>query len=166
MSGTGVPFASRHHLVTFQVASHGFAIPSAVVEEVLPMVQLTVLPGQSATVDGLLDFEGEAVPVFCTARLLELPAAPPEVTSHLLLLRTTRGRRVLRVDRVCELLTLPPAALLSHGQGSGQIDCFAGQVDWHEQTYLVVRPESLMDRAHSAVGQTGGLPQVEPAGRP
>ena len=77
------------------------------------MAHLARPPGMPAALEGILNLEGTAVPVWRLERLLKLPEQRPGLYSALIILTGIAScRSALLVDRVSQVLALPRSALL------------------------------------------------------
>lgn len=85
------------------LGGRSFALPLAVVREVVDPRPLTRVPGATDAVCGMINLRGTVVTVFDLGVLLDLPPAVPE-PSHRLVLVEHRGRPVgLAVSDVLHL---------------------------------------------------------------
>lgn len=84
--------------VIFTLDSARFALPLQSVERIVHAVQLTPLPLAPAVVAGIVDVEGEVLPVFDLRHRFGLPARALDPADHLLIARTAQRRVVLIVD--------------------------------------------------------------------
>ncbi len=102
-------------VLVVQLADRRLAIPSAVVERVLPMAELTPLPDPPPGIVGLLNVAGATLPVVDPRPRLGLstPAVRPD--QHLVLVAAPTPY-LLWVDRV-ETLTVAPVETLAVGAG-------------------------------------------------
>jgi len=77
------------------------------------MAQLARPPGLPASLEGILNLTGRAVPVLRLDRLLALPEQPTGLYSMLILLNgIAKDRIAILVDRVNEILSIPENAFL------------------------------------------------------
>jgi purine-binding chemotaxis protein CheW len=94
------PESSTVSLVLFEVSGHSFALRLQAVDRVLPMVEIARLPKAPRMVTGVINLQGEILPVFDLRRRLRLAAVAPRVSDHLLIARASRGRLALVIERV------------------------------------------------------------------
>ena len=110
-----VPEAERALLV-FYLSGQAAAFPLENIESVASMALLASPPGTPASLEGVLNLAGVAVPVLRLDRLLRLPEHRPSMYSMLILLRGVwEGRVAVLVDRASEILSVPESALLPLG---------------------------------------------------
>jgi len=79
--------------VLMTVDGQTYALPLAVVERVLRMVEVTPLPGAPNVVEGVINIQGEVVPVVSIRRRLGLTHRPREISDSLVLAHA-RNRRL------------------------------------------------------------------------
>jgi purine-binding chemotaxis protein CheW len=94
----------------FQLAARLCALPLAVVERVLPALEITPLPAAPAAVSGIVNLGGEVVPVFALRHRFGLAERPVKLSDRLIVAQTTGtrlARRVaLLVDEVKDVITV------------------------------------------------------------
>ena len=95
--------ASERTLVVFRIGSEMAALPLDIVEKVVPMASLLQPPGIPPTLEGILNFAGDAVPVIRLGRLLRLAQRVPGLSSMLLIVRSGGQRVAFLVARVHEV---------------------------------------------------------------
>lgn len=100
---------TREGIVVFALAGqrHGVALDR--VQELLPMVALTLVPDAPA-LEGVFNLRGTAVPVVNLRRALGLPDRPAEPSDHLIVCQTGTRLVALRVDRALDLIVLDDGA--------------------------------------------------------
>jgi len=91
-------------LVVFTVAEQQFALPLPAVERILRTVEVTPLPGAADGVLGVIDVQGQIVPVISLRTKFGYPQRPLDLDEHLILARTTRRSVALVVDSVSGVL--------------------------------------------------------------
>ena len=99
-------------LVAFRVDSQLYGLPLAAVERVLPMAELSPLPGAPPIALGVFCFQGRILPVLDIRRRFSLPGRDYGLDTHLLVARTARRTVVLPTDEVTGVLTVYPSAIV------------------------------------------------------
>jgi purine-binding chemotaxis protein CheW len=82
----------------------GFVLDDVI--EVLPAVQMAVLPGAPEVIGGVIDLRGALVPVLDLRRRLGLPARPPHHDDHVVVCSVGPRSVAVWVDRAEDLLTV------------------------------------------------------------
>ena len=85
--------ASPIRWVLMTVDGQAYALPLAAVDRILRMVEITPLPGAPDVVEGVIDIQGNVVPVVSVRRRLGLSHRPVEVSDSLVVARA-RNRRL------------------------------------------------------------------------
>lgn len=99
------------HAVVFEVGDWRFAIPTSVVEQIAPLVEIAPIPGTPHVVEGVIEVRGHLVPVFGLRRRFALLERPAELWEHLILARAKRRLVAIHADRVLDLIDLPEESI-------------------------------------------------------
>lgn len=94
--------------VIFRVGGTRQALPIDVVREILVPGPITPAPGAPASVLGLAQVRGRAIPVVDLAVRLGLPAVAPTAERRLVVVNASYGASALLVDTVDEVATIQP----------------------------------------------------------
>ena len=104
-----------------QLGPHTCCLPCNWVEQVVPSVDLTPVPGAPAHVRGLLRYHGQVITVIELGILLGHPPAPAKFSTRIILLRAapaTPGAALgLLAENVLNVLPLAPATFRSPSFG-------------------------------------------------
>ena len=140
-----MPPESQRVLLVFHLAGHLAAIPLAEVESIAPMAHLARPPGLPSPLEGILNLEGRAVPVWRLDRLLQLPEKPPGLYSMLILLKGISDcRTAMLVDRVSEILSVPGSALLPVEAKDSFNACAEAEVSDKGRTIHLLAPARIL----------------------
>ena len=88
------------HVVVFELAGQKFALALSAVQLVVRAVAITPLPQAPASVAGIINYQGQIVPVFALRLRFRLPERELQLDDHIILARTARRRVALVVDAV------------------------------------------------------------------
>ena len=88
------------HLVTFELDGQRYALHLSAVQIVVRAVEITPLPQAPDCVAGIINFQGQVVPVFNLRRRFRLPERELQLEDHIILARTARRLVALVVDTV------------------------------------------------------------------
>lgn len=106
----GVP--ALENLLLFMIGDQSFCLPAAHVREIHAWAQPTPLPGSDAAVLGVINLRGTVLPVIDPAIRLGLAAPAAPAARPVFIIAEFAGRQAgLRADRVCDILTIPSAAI-------------------------------------------------------
>jgi purine-binding chemotaxis protein CheW len=87
-------------LVAFELDTRRFALSLSAVERVVPVAEITPLPGAPEIVPGVINIRGQVLPVFDIRRRFGLPARKPILSDQLIIAKTSRRPVALWVDLV------------------------------------------------------------------
>lgn len=87
-------------LVMFTLGERRLALPLSAVERVVHAVEITALPEAPASVLGVINVQGQILPVFNLRRRFRMPERELELRDKLILARTARRMVALVVDDV------------------------------------------------------------------
>jgi purine-binding chemotaxis protein CheW len=99
-------------VVIFHLADQAYAIPLAMVLEILPMALLAQPPGLPPLLAGFLNLRGAAVPVVRLTRLFGLADQAPGLYTPLLIVRCGDNSLALLVDAVKAVAQIEESASL------------------------------------------------------
>lgn len=151
----GPPLSDPMQLVVFALDELRYALPLAVVERALRMVEITRLPKAPEMVHGVIDLHGEIVPVLDVRKRFQLPEKEPGLSDHLIVARTAKRRVVLVADAVAEVIALPAEARIEPGTilpgmeyCSGVVRLDGGMIFIHDlDVFLSLKEEQALDAA-------------------
>lgn len=95
-----------HQFVVFTLDEQRYAVPLSAVERIVRMVEITPVPQTLEIVLGVINAQGQIIPVVDIRKRLCLPAHEPHPGDHLLIARTAKRGVALVVDAVSEVVTL------------------------------------------------------------
>jgi len=98
------------HLCTFDVDSLFIGIQISLIQEILRPQSVTPVPLTSSVIRGLMSLRGQIVPVINLAERLGVQLADGGVEAFNVLIRTPDGPVSLLVDRVGDVVEVPPEA--------------------------------------------------------
>lgn len=90
----------RYVVLPFWLAGQHFAVALDNVVRVLPALLSTSLPGAPATVRGLVNVQGQVLPVIDLARRFDWPSAPTTLWQPFIWLQTSKRQLLLPVEKV------------------------------------------------------------------
>lgn len=108
------------------------------------MAELACPPGLPSILDGFLIRGGEADPVVALHRVLDVPAPPPGLYTHLVALREPRV--LLRVERVHDIVRPGPDDFLPLREDLVWNDCVEAALERGGHRIHVLSPERLLLR--------------------
>ncbi|ACH39044.1 scaffold protein CheW associated with MCPs of class 40H [Citrifermentans bemidjiense Bem] len=100
------------HLLIFALEGQRYALPVSAVVRVVRAAALTPLPKAPEIVLGILDLQGEIIPVINLRKRFRLPERPIGCDDQFLVVRTSNFPVALAVDNTQEVVQLDPDAVV------------------------------------------------------
>lgn len=94
---------SSEQLVLFTLDEQRYGIPLAAVERVVRIVEITTLPKAPEFIRGVINVQGEIMPVVDLRRRFDLPERPLQLTDQLIILRCAKRSFALVSESLCEV---------------------------------------------------------------
>ena len=107
--------ASSIRLVLLTVDGQTYALPLAAVDRIVRMVEVTPLPGAPDAVEGVINIQGEVVPVVSIRRRLGLAQRAVGVSDSLIVARARTRRLAIIAEFVLGAVERPADAVVSTG---------------------------------------------------
>ena len=98
-------------IVTFRLGEHLFAADIASVERVLRYDGARAIPDLPEWIEGVIDHDGEVVPMIDLRRRFSLPAVAPGPQARLMVCASRGSHAALLVDAVLDVQPVSPEAL-------------------------------------------------------
>lgn len=92
--------SQQHHLVVFSLEGQRYALPLSAVDRVIHAVELVHLPKAPEVVLGLINVQGQVIPVLDLRKTFRLPDKDMELSDHLIIAHTSRRKLALVVNAV------------------------------------------------------------------
>ncbi len=140
-------------LVVFRLDGQKYALRLAVVERVIPSLEITPLPKAPAIVLGVINIEGNVIPVVNVRKRLNFKEREMQLADQIIIARTSKRSIALLVDEVTGLLEyeeqgmiLPDSVLPNLEYVDGIIKLADGLVLIHDlEKFLSLEEEKLLD---------------------
>ncbi len=100
-------------LVVLTLDGRRYALDLRTIDRVVRAVAVTALPGAPSTVAGVIDVQGEVIPLFDLRRRFGLPARPLRLADQMVVARTAQRRVALWVDEVADIVSCPASEVLA-----------------------------------------------------
>ena len=149
---------TEEHLVAFRLADDLFAFRLDAISEIIRLPNLAHMPLGPRSLLGLANLRGVVLPVVAARRLLELPDAPLNESTRVIVI--DRGALVgFVVDRIDDLLALPAERLEKDDSGAGSVDpdVLEGIIKGAEGegTIKILNPQRLLRDDFARLGVSG-----------
>jgi purine-binding chemotaxis protein CheW len=148
-----------HQALVFTLDGRPCALAARDVEELIPTVAITPLPGAPPIVEGLMNVRGEIVPLIDLRRRLGLPERPLDHEQVAILTRAGDRRIAVRVDEAIELRSIDAAQVAGAEKLALGSTCVAGVARtadgllliYDVETFLTAAEAETLDRALAAL---------------
>jgi purine-binding chemotaxis protein CheW len=148
----------RGRYLIFQLAERTYGIPIRDVEEIVPVAELSSVPGAPSFLSGFLDVGGRLVAVISLRRLLGLPAHEWELYTPLIILRADQPKVALEIDAVRGIVDVSDGDLipLAEGCSFNELATDVARVDGRV-VVLLATERILLDQEQKRVAELTGL---------
>jgi len=137
---------SLGQLLVFAVGEQRYALDISRVQRVVRIVEITPYPGLPSIVAGVVNIQGEVVPVISLQRCLALEDRGVRLTDRLILLNLDRRRVALWVDDVLEVREYDKTQWISAEDILSQLKAVEGVVKNGEELLILQNPEGYLSR--------------------
>lgn len=129
--------ASSMRWVLLAIDGQTYALHFEAVERVLRMVEVTPLPGAPAAVEGVINIQGEVVPVVSIRRRLGLAQRGVAVSDSLVLAHARNRRLAIIAESVLGVVERPADAVVSVGDLAQDIHYIEGVLKTSDGLVLI-----------------------------
>lgn len=133
----------RGRYLIFQLADRSYAIPIRCIEEIVPIAELTSVPG-APFLAGFLDIGGQLVAVISLRRLLGMTDHERELYTPLVILRAKVQKFALEIDGVSRIADIDDEKLVSLTEGCSLNDCATAVARLDDQVVVLLSPERIL----------------------
>ncbi|OPY89602.1 MAG: Chemotaxis protein CheW [Syntrophus sp. PtaU1.Bin208] len=144
MSEVLINFPCR--LLVFAVENQNYALDISFVQRVVPIVEITPLPGLPSIVAGVVNIEGEVVPVIPLRRCCGIPERGVRLSDRLIILTLERRRIALCVDEVLEVRDCDKAQWIPAEEVLSRLKSVEGVFKDEEELLILQNPEGYLSR--------------------
>jgi len=124
-------------LVVFRLDEQRYALPLAAVERIVRAVEVTFLPKAPSIVLGVIDMEGQPLPVLNVRRRFDLPEREIRPDDHFLIARTVSRVVALMVDEALGLVERSQTEIIGADRIVPGLEQFQGVVKLDDGLVLI-----------------------------
>ncbi len=140
----GTEDVTSTHFVAFRLDRQLYALPLENVERALRMVAIVPVPDAPPWVPGVINLQGQVVPVVDLRQRFGWPAREPTLNDRLLVIQALGQKAALWVDEVAEVLEVPSAQVEPPPQPLSRSRPLAAVVRRGENLILVLDASRLL----------------------
>jgi len=131
-------------LVVFHLDRHQYALHLEAVQRVVRMVAITPLPGVPEHVMGMINLQGQIIPVINMRRILNLPEREIRLNDQLIIVHSTRRTFALYVDSVIGNTEKRPEEITRAETVYAGIKYIEGIIKFEDGLTLIHNPEQFL----------------------
>ncbi|OPY82786.1 MAG: Chemotaxis protein CheW [Syntrophus sp. PtaU1.Bin005] len=131
-------------LLVFRVENRNYALDISFVQRVVPMVEITTLPGSPSVVAGVVNIRGGIVPVVSLRLCCGLPERGLKLSDRLIVLQLERRMAALWVDDVLGLQECNEGQWTAAEEITRSLKSVEGIVKNGEELLIFQNPESYL----------------------
>jgi len=148
-------------LVTFSLDDRKFALYVSAVQRIIRVVEVTALPKAPEIVIGIINMQGQVIPVFDIRRRFRLPPREVGLADQMIIATTAKRTVALMVDSVDDVIEIPGERIIAAEQilpeleyVEGVIKTEGGMVLIHDlEKFLSLPEEKTLDEAMEALNR-------------
>lgn len=131
-------------IVVFTLDEQRYGLPLGMVDRVVRMVEITHLPAGPDFIRGVINVQGEIMPVIDLRRRFGLPQRPVELCDQLIITRCATRSFALMTDTACEVRKCTEQMLTSSSEILPELPYLAGVAKLPDGLILLSDPEALL----------------------
>lgn len=123
--------------VVFRLDEHRCAVPLEAVQRIIRAVAVTPLPKAPAIVIGVIDLQGQVLPVCDIRRRFELPSRPIHLSDQFAIVRTPRRTVALLIDAAEGVIERPAGTVVRARDLDAGLDHLRGVIRLDDGLVLI-----------------------------
>jgi len=143
-------------LLLFTIDGHKYAIDSSSVRRVVRMVEITPLPGGTEAILGVINVQGDLVPVIDLRRCFRMPGREMDISDQLIIVYAEGHRLALPVDETEGVIDCQDEALIPVAGVLSGTEYIGGVAKHADGMVLIYNLDKLLALAGSVSDATGG----------
>jgi purine-binding chemotaxis protein CheW len=124
-------------LVTFNLDDRRFALYTAAVQRVIRVVEVTPLPKAPDIVVGIINMQGQIIPVFDIRMRFHLPPRDVQLNDQMIVATTTKRTVALWVDSAGDVIEIPEEKIIAAEEILPELEYLQGVVKTHDGMVLI-----------------------------
>ena len=98
-------------LVTFHIGEEEFGVDILAVQEIIRLMQITMVPRASSFIEGVINLRGKVIPVINMRTRFNMPALPHDNNTRIVVMEFGQKIVGFLVDAVSEVLRIPASTV-------------------------------------------------------
>jgi purine-binding chemotaxis protein CheW len=133
-------------LVTFSLDDRKFALYVSAVQRIIRVVEVTPLPEAPEIVVGIINMQGQVIPVFNIRMRFQLPAREVRLDDQMIIATTAKRTVALIVDSVNDVIEIPEEKIIAAEQILPELEYVEGVVKTEDGMILIHDLEKFLSR--------------------
>jgi purine-binding chemotaxis protein CheW len=133
-------------LVTFSLDDRKFALYVSAIQRIIRVVEVTPLPKAPEIVVGIINMQGQVIPVFDIRRRFQLPVREMQLSDQMIIASTTKRTVALIVDSVNDVIEIPGERIIAAEQILPELEYLEGVVKTEGGMVLIHDLEKFLSR--------------------
>jgi purine-binding chemotaxis protein CheW len=133
-------------LVTFSLDDRKFALYVSAVQRIIRVVEVTALPKAPEIVVGIINMQGQVIPVFDIRIRFHLPVIEVRLNDQMIIASTTKRTVALIVDSVNDVIEIPAEKIIAAEQILPELEYVEGVVKTEGGMVLIHDLERFLSR--------------------
>ena len=133
-------------LVNFNLDDQKYALFLSAVIRIIRVVEITSLPKAPEIVSGIINLQGQVIPVFDIRMRFHLPAREVQLNDQLIIASTTKRTVALLVDSVNDVIEIPEEKIIAAEQILPELEYVEGVVKTEGGMVLIHDLEKFLSR--------------------
>lgn len=142
---------TAERVVVFTLDEQRYGIPLAAVERVVRIVEITPLPAAPEYLRGVINVQGEIMPVINLRHRFGLPERPDELSDQLIIIRCRQRGFALVTESACEVHECTSPMVTEAAAILPDLPYLTGVVKLADGLILLSNPEVLLSQSETRV---------------
>jgi purine-binding chemotaxis protein CheW len=146
-------------IVVFSMEDQRYGLALAKVKRVVRMVEITPLPKAPDIVHGIVNMQGQVIPVINMRKRFSLPVREPDVMDQLVVADTDRRTVAIVADSVADVMDYPHESVIDSGRILPELDYVEGVLKFKDglilihnlDRFLSLEEENALDQAMNSL---------------
>ena len=148
-------------LVTFSLDDRKFALYVSAVQRIIRVVEVTALPKAPEIVVGIINMQGQVIPVFDIRMRFHLPPREVQLSDQMIIATTAKRTVALIVDSVDDVIEIPEERIIAAEQILPELEYVEGVMKTEDgmvlihdlEQFLSLPEEKALDEAMEALNR-------------
>lgn len=133
-----------NNLVVFLVEENRYALPLANVVRIVNATEVTKLPNTPVDILGIINFQGEIIPVLNLRQRLNLPEKEIHPKHHFLIAFTAKRKVALFIDAPQGVIEIDQSLLVDSDHFSSEVEQILGAIKLSDGLVLIYNLEKFL----------------------